>query len=60
MLTSFSVDEIENMFNEGTKIINQIAREVIPNYCVVAFRAGGWALPEMDIVSSSFYEIILN
>lgn len=54
MLTSFSVDEIENMFNEGTKIINQIAREVIPNYCVVAFRAGGWALPEMDIVSSSF------
>lgn len=54
MLTCFSDKEIELMFDEGTETINQIAREVIPDYRVVAFRAGGWALPQMNIVSSSF------
>lgn len=54
MLTNFSTNEIEKMFEEGTNLINQIARNVIPNYSVVAFRAGGWALPEMHIVYTSF------
>ncbi len=54
MLTSFSIEEINRMFNEGTNTINQIAREVIPDYSVVAFRAGGWALPQMSVISSSF------
>lgn len=49
-LSSFPKEEITKMFIEGTDMLESIAREVDPNYKIIAFRAGGWAiLPFSDM-----------
>lgn len=49
-LSSFPKEEITKMFVEGTDMLESIAREVDPNYKIIAFRAGGWAiLPFSDM-----------
>lgn len=53
-LNNFSEEEIEEMFIEGTNILNQIAREVNPDYKVVAFRAGGWAIQPFTKLKKGF------
>lgn len=40
-LNSFTKDEITEMFVGGTNLLESIAREVEPDYKIVAFRAGG-------------------
>ena len=53
-LDSFSYDEVTEMFEEGTKILEDIAQEVDPSYKVVAFRAGGWAIQPFEMVKAGF------
>lgn len=53
-LNSFSQDEITHMFVEGTNMLECIARDVIPDYKVIAFRAGGWAILPFNIMREGF------
>lgn len=55
-LSSFSREDIERMFREGTELLNSIAQEVEANYKICAFRAGGWVLPEMSVINNAFVE----
>jgi len=54
MLSSFSIEEIENMFLEGYETLTKIAHQIDASYKIVAFRAGGWAIQPFDIFISSF------
>ena len=49
-LNSFSEEEIIDMFVEGTDLLTSIARDVDPEYKIVAFRAGGWAIQPFEKV----------
>lgn len=53
-LNSFTKDEITEMFVEGTNLLESIAREIEPNYKIIAFRAGGWAVQPFDILAEGF------
>lgn len=53
-LNSFSEAEIIDMFLEGTNFLTSIAREVDPDYEIVAFRAGGWAVQPFEKVRKGF------
>ena len=53
-LQSFTKDEITQMFVEGTNMLTSIAREVDPDYKIVAFRAGGWAIQPFDKLVDGF------
>ena len=53
-LNSFSKDEITEMFVEGTNLLESIAREVVPDYKIIAFRAGGWAVQPFDMLKEGF------
>ena len=53
-LHSFSEEEIVEMFVEGTNLLTSIAREVDPEYKIVAFRAGGWAVQPFDKLKKGF------
>ena len=53
-LNSFPKDEITQMFVEGTEFLEKIAKGVIPNYKVIAFRAGGWAILPFEIIREGF------
>ncbi len=55
-LSSFSKEEITQMFTEGTELLTSIAREVKPDYKIVAFRAGGWAVQPFDLLKEGFEE----
>ena len=55
-LNSFNEDEIIQMFKEGTQLLNSIAREIVPNYKICAFRAGGWAVQPFDKLKKAFIE----
>lgn len=54
MLSSFSEDEIINMFNEGVEYLTSIGSEIEPGYNVCAFRAGGWAIQPFDLLKKAF------
>ena len=43
-LDTLSKSEVSQMVCEGATYLNTIAQEVVPNYNVMAFRAGGWAI----------------
>lgn len=53
-LSSFNEIEIISMFDEGTKYLNAIGSEIIPNYKVCAFRAGGWAVQPFNKIRKAF------
>ena len=53
-LISFPQKEITQMFVEGTEMLETIAREVDPNYKIIAYRAGGWAILPFYIMKEGF------
>lgn len=53
-LYSLDIEAIVQMFEEGTCYLNNLARSVIPDYKVCAFRAGGWAVQPFDILRKAF------
>ena len=55
-LNSFAPDEITDMFIEGTNLLESIAREIIPDYKIVAFRAGGWAVQPFKLLVDGFHK----
>ena len=53
-LYSFSTDDVTQMFVEGTELLNSIAQTVVPDYKVVAFRAGGWTVQPFGKIREGF------
>lgn len=55
-LSTFTENEITDMFKEGADYLNRLAREVEPSYRICAFRAGGWAVQPFDKLKKGFNE----
>ena len=55
-LSSLHESEVRELFRSGVNMINDIAREVDPDYKVEAFRAGGWCIEPFDLLKDSFIE----
>lgn len=53
-LNSFTEEEVTDMFIEGTNLLESIAREVFPDYKIIAFRAGGWAIQPFSKLKKGF------
>lgn len=53
-LSSFPQEEITQLFVEGTEFLESIAREVEPDYKMIAFRAGGWAILPFELMKEGF------
>lgn len=53
-LSSLDEDTIVRMFKEGSEYLNNLAREVVPEYCICAFRAGGWAIQPFSKIKKGF------
>jgi hypothetical protein len=53
-LNSFSQEEITRLFVEGTNFLEAIAQEVEPDYKIIAFRAGGWAILPFELMKDGF------
>ena len=53
-LYSLSPEQRKKMFKEGTAYLNELAREVDPNYKICAFRAGGWTIQPFDELKDCF------
>ena len=53
-LNSFTEEEIIKMFVEGCEILHLLARSVEPDYKIVAFRAGGWAVQPFSLLKKAF------
>ena len=49
-LSSFPKEEITHFFIEGVQVLTSIARDVQPDYQIVAFRAGGWAVTPFEML----------
>lgn len=49
-LNSFPKEEITQMFVDGVDTLTSIAKEVDPDYKIVAFRAGGWAVNPFELL----------
>lgn len=55
-LSSLDEETIVSMFKEGTAYLTNLAREVLPDYRICAFRAGGWAVQPFDKLKQGFIE----
>lgn len=55
-LSSFSENQIVEMFIEGCDILENIVQKVSPDYKIVAFRAGGWAIQPFYLFRKAFEE----
>ena len=55
-LSSLDEETIVGMFKDGTNYLTSLAREVKPDYKIVAFRAGGWAVQPFDKLKRAFIE----
>lgn len=53
-LSSFSKEEITQLFVEGAEFLEGVAREVDPSYKIIAFRAGGWAILPFEMMKEGF------
>lgn len=53
-LSSLDEETIVSMFKEGTEYLNGLCREIEPDYKIVAFRAGGWAVQPFDKLKKGF------
>lgn len=55
-LSSLEEETIIDMFKEGCDYLNSLAQEIVPNYSVCAFRAGGWAIQPFNKIKRGFEE----
>ena len=55
-LSSLDEETIVDMFKQGTIYLTTIAREVEPDYKIIAFRAGGWAVQPFNKLRRGFME----
>jgi len=55
-LQSFKESEVTSMFKEGTVLLESIARKIVPDYKIIAFRAGGWAVQPFTKLKKGFEE----
>jgi hypothetical protein len=53
-LQALSHLEIARLFEEGTKVLEDIAREVISDYKIIAFRAGGFCIQPFEHLKPAF------
>lgn len=53
-LHSLPKEDVVKMFKEGAEYLNRIACDVVPNYRVRAFRAGGWAVQPFSHLIEGF------
>lgn len=53
-LHSLPAEEINQLFQIGTQTLNDICREVKPDYNVASFRAGGWSIQPFDMLQPIF------
>ena len=53
-LSSFCEQDIISMFQDGVSYLNKIGSEIVPNYRVCAFRAGGWAIQPFKKLKKAF------
>lgn len=53
-LTTFTEEQIIDMFTEGVNLLTAIARTVDPKYTIVAFRAGGWTVQPFEKLKQAF------
>lgn len=53
-LYSLSPEQRKKMFKEGTEYLNDLAREIVPNYKICAFRAGGWTIQPFEELTNCF------
>lgn len=56
-LTSFSKEQVEQIFVEGVESLTTICKEVVPSYKIIAFRAGGWVIRPFDIFFDAFKKV---
>jgi len=55
-LYSLTDEERRRMFKDGTSYLNNLAREIEPDYNICAFRAGGWTIQPFGLLKESFRE----
>lgn len=55
-LQSLTEEEISRLFSTGTQILEEIARQVIPEYKVMAFRAGGFCIQPFSMLRQGFQD----
>lgn len=55
-LSTFTDTEIRDMFSEGCELLHSIVRDVVPDYQICAFRAGGWAIQPFDKIKQAFID----
>lgn len=55
-LSAFSSEEVLDMFEKGTELLNGLASQVSPGYRVCAFRAGGWAVQPFANLAEAFFK----
>lgn len=55
-LHSLNRKQINGLFEEGVMLIKNIAKEIIPNYEVLVFRAGGWCIQPFSHVKEAFVQ----
>lgn len=53
-LSSLDEPSVIAMFKEGADYLNSLAREVVPDYRICAFRAGGWAIQPFEKIKKGF------
>lgn len=53
-LKTLSKEKIANLFSDGCQLLNQIARNIDPQYKVEVFRAGGWCIEPISILKETF------
>lgn len=59
-LSSLDEQTIMQLFKDGAEYLNNLAQEIIPDYRVCAFRAGGWAVQPFDKLKKAFKETGLS
>ena len=55
-LQSLAKKDVSKLFDEGTEILEEIARDVFPEYKVMAFRAGGFCIQPFSLLKQGFID----
>lgn len=55
-LQSLAEEEIAELFRAGTRMLEEIARQVVPEYKVMAFRAGGFCIQPFSMLRQGFQD----
>lgn len=61
-LYSLTKEEIDRQFREGVTYLTNLVNDIDPDYHIVAFRAGGWAIQPFELVKDCFkkYGIMID